>query len=149
MPPHPTNLAQSPGRRSALAALCLTLALSALAGEPATGLIVGRVLNATSGNYLNNARVMVDGTLVETFTNESGDFRLGPVTAGPVRLTAAFSGLGAQSVTLTVPNGGTVRHEFELSLDGGAPGQGVGVVLMDKFTVQASELTAQIGRAHV
>ena len=126
-----------------LTALLLAFVAPALAGEPATGLIVGRVLNATSGNYLNNARVTIDGTTSETFTDESGDFRLGPVAAGTVRLTAAFSGLGAQSVTLTVPSGGTVRHEFELSLDAGTPGQGGGVVLMDRFTVQASELTAQ------
>ncbi len=143
MPPHPTDLAQSPGRRSALAALCLTLALSALAGEPATGLIVGRVLNATSGNYLNNARVTIDGTRAEAYTDESGDFRLGPVAAGTVRLTAAFSGLGSRSVTLTVPGGGTVRHEFELALEGGEAGRGGAAVLMDRFTVQASELTAQ------
>lgn len=42
----------------------------------ATGIIEGRVLNATSGAYLNNARVIVPGTRLETFTSESGEYRL-------------------------------------------------------------------------
>jgi iron complex outermembrane receptor protein len=115
---------------------------SAGRGSPATGAVIGRVLNTTSGNYLNNARVVIEGTRLEAFTDESGDFRFGAVPAGVVRLTASFAGLGPQSATLTVPPGGAVRHEFELALEGTAPGRG-GVLVMEAFTVQASELTAQ------
>ena len=66
--------------------LILAAALSALAApaaEPsATGTISGRVLNATSGSYLNNARVAVAGTSLETYTDENGDYLLVQVRPG-------------------------------------------------------------------
>ena len=48
-----------------------------------TGTVEGRVINATSGAYLNNARVTVPGTTLEAFTGESGDFRLAPLMPKP------------------------------------------------------------------
>lgn len=44
-----------------------------LAQTPATGIIEGRALNVTSGACLNNARVVVSGSKLETFTSETGD----------------------------------------------------------------------------
>src|SRR5687767_10772026 len=42
----------------------------------ANGVIEGRVVHAISGNSLNNARVTVRGTSIETTTDEVGTYRL-------------------------------------------------------------------------
>lgn len=61
----------------ALPAVLLTALLNAQA--PAGGTIEGRVLNATSGNYLNNVRVAVKDTLLEAVTNQNGEYRISGV----------------------------------------------------------------------
>src|SRR5687768_16988664 len=47
----------------------------AWAQSAATGVISGRVQNASTGNYLNNARVRVAGSNREAFTNQFGEYR--------------------------------------------------------------------------
>lgn len=114
----------------------------------ATGTISGRVLNVTSGSYLNNARVAVAGTALETFTDENGGYQLAQVPAGSARLTATFTGLGAQTVTVSVPAGGTVRSDFELRLTAGPAADDKGIVKLAAFTVQERELTGQAVALH-
>ena len=51
-----------------------TLLLASLAAQTAgSGTIEGRVLNATNGSYLGNARVVVEGTSLQTFTDAAGE----------------------------------------------------------------------------
>ena len=50
-----------------------------------SGTIEGRVLNTRNGEYLENARVTVDGTGLEAFTDSSGQYRLTNVPAGPAK----------------------------------------------------------------
>ena len=50
-----------------------------------SGTIEGRVLNTRNGEYLENARVTVDGTGLEAFTDSSGQYRLTNVPAGPTK----------------------------------------------------------------
>jgi len=101
---------------------CLSLGLSVLLlaqgirAQVGTAGIEGRVANAATGNYLNNARVVIEGTTVEVFTNENGEFRLGGVTPGEVRLRVTYSGLEPQSATVRVSGGTPVRRDFELAL---------------------------------
>ena len=73
----------------------------AFAQQAATGVVEGRVQNAASGNYLNNARVRVAGTTIETFTNPFGEVRL---TVEPARSTLEifFTGLAGQRLAVTV-----------------------------------------------
>ena len=62
----------------------LALALifvSPLHAQVATGSIEGRVLHAASGRYLDRVRVTVEGTLLETFTDELGAYRVDGVPA--------------------------------------------------------------------
>lgn len=69
--------------RLLLAALLLGLSLpAALFAQAGSGAIEGRVLNAGNNRYLNNARVTVEGTNLETFTDAFGGFRLDNVAAG-------------------------------------------------------------------
>ena len=67
---------------TACLALVLTLGTRAQTPAPATGTIEGRVKNAVSGDYLNNARVSLKGTEFVALTDESGTFRLAGVPAG-------------------------------------------------------------------
>src|SRR5688500_13286035 len=77
----------------------------------ATGTVVGRVLNASNGTFLNNVRVMVEGTLIETTTDEAGEYRLLGVPEGTARITASFSGMIPQTASVSVDSGAAVRHE--------------------------------------
>jgi hypothetical protein len=54
----------------------LLLVIAPLAAQPATGTIEGRVAHATTGRYLVNVRVTIEGTALETFTDELGAYRL-------------------------------------------------------------------------
>ncbi len=106
------------------------------AAAPPTGIVEGRVLNATSGTYLNNARVTVPGTALETFTGESGDFRLAAVPAGETQIVVTFTGLQAQAATVTVGSGTVVKRDFSLSRTGAsASTRPDGATQLDPFLV--------------
>lgn len=131
--------------------LVAAVSLRAQATPRPTGSLEGRVLNATSGSYLNNARLTIAGTTLETATDEIGAFRFSEVPAGEARVTAAFAGMPPQTVTVVITSGGRVRQDFELRLgDLDAPAQASrdGTVILERFTVQASELNAQAIALH-
>jgi TonB-dependent receptor len=131
----------------ALPAVLLTALLNAQA--PAGGTIEGRVLNATSGNYLNNVRVAVKDTLLEAVTNQNGEYRISGVPSGPVSVSASFTGLTPLAKTVTVAAGQTVRADFDLVLAGAAAAAaGTDVVQLTAFTVEERELTAQGAALH-
>ena len=103
--------------------------------------IEGRVLNVTTGDYLNNARVSVEGTQLQVFTNEYGEFRLTGVPDGSVTLRVFYTGLPSQSAQLMVGPGHTVTHDFKLShAEAGAPSTG-DTVQLDAFVVAAVKET--------
>src|SRR5512140_2647560 len=82
----------------------------AQAASTATGTIEGRVLNTTNGAYLNNARVTVEGTNVQAFTNEFGEYRLNAVPSGAATVRVFYTGLPPQTATVNVPAGQTVTN---------------------------------------
>lgn len=96
---------------SALLMVCLTG--SAFAQE--TGSVQGRVLNVGSGRYLNNAKITVEGTTIETYTNQYGDYRLNNIPAGEVKVRASYTGLDEEMVTVNVPAGDVATYNFELT----------------------------------
>jgi TonB-dependent receptor len=134
---------------------CLTGSAQPAAGPAASGragvtvgVVTGRVLNANSGNYLNHARVVVEGTTLETFTGENGDYRLGNVPAGSVRIVASFTGLEARSALVTISPGSVVQKDFDLSLPSISPATDREIVKLEAFTVQERELTGQAVALH-
>lgn len=92
-------------------------ALIANLAAAASGTVEGRVLNGRSGEYLVRARVTVDGTGLETFTDNGGQFRLPAVPAGKATVRAFFTGVGADARAVEVASGGTTRMDFTLGAE--------------------------------
>src|SRR5206468_3276770 len=79
-----------------------------------SGTIEGRVFNPAVGEYLENARITVEGTALESFTDSGGQYRLTNVPAGAMRVRAFRTGIIAQTQSVTVIAGGTAQLNFEL-----------------------------------
>ena len=77
------------------------------------GSIQGRVVNSTNGTHLTNARVTVEGTMLETFTDWAGRYRL-EAPAGSVRIRAFYTGLSTQNAIVAVQAGQTATQDFDL-----------------------------------
>ncbi len=95
---------------------------TALWSQPATGTVEGRVFNPGTGEYIENARITVEGTALETFTDASGQYRLAGVPAGTARVKAFRTGSPAQTKEVAVAGGGSAQADFNMSLGGLAPG---------------------------
>ena len=103
-----------PARMVAGLIVALVFLSARSSAQPAGGVLEGRVLNATSGNYLNNARVTLGGGPAATFTNESGEYRFTGVPAGTVQVVAQFTGLRPAAATVTITPGAVARQDFSL-----------------------------------
>lgn len=118
--PTPPSLVRALGSallpRLILAALIVGLSLpAALLAQTGTGSIEGRVLNLGNGRYLNNARVTIEGTNHETFTDAFGGYRFDNVPAGAVTVKAGYTGLDTDSTAVTVVAGQTATHNVDLT----------------------------------
>jgi TonB-dependent receptor len=120
--------------------MAMAHALHPAAAATVTGTIEGRVSRPATGEYLENARISVEGTSLETLTSAGGNFRLSAVPAGTVRLRTFFTGLAPQTSAVTVAAGQTVRYDIAV----GAPAPRSGVtrdletVVLSEFVVGAS-----------
>ncbi|RXK53626.1 TonB-dependent receptor [Oleiharenicola lentus] len=114
---------------SVLAAVALCV--PAFAQSPATGVIRGKIQNASNGAYLENATVEIEGTSRIAVTNGYGEFEIRGVPAGEVTLKASYVGQPVQMATVTVAENGEVNQDFTFR---GAAGKD-GVVQLDPFTV--------------
>ena len=149
-----TNHRRSPQSRLSaihlLLALLLVTAIALVSPTPAhaqqaaLGAITGRVQNANNGDYLNNARIVVEGTNKTAFTNQFGEYRLEGVKPGDVRLTAFYTGLEPRTVTVTVTSGGRVERNLRLAAAGIETGTSLDsddVIQLSEFTVSATRDT--------
>src|SRR5687768_12362513 len=105
-----------------------------------TGSVTGRVQNALSGNYLNNARVSIRGTDRVVFTNESGTYQINDAPAGEIVIEVFYTGLDAQTITVNVPGGQRVERDVQLS-SRMHQGTDASVVKLDSFVVASSRET--------
>ncbi len=119
-----------------LVALCLGCVLAARAQTP-TGTIEGRVSNPATGGNLERARLTVEGTALEAFSDADGYFRLTNVPAGTAQVRTFYTGLPPRIDPVTVAAGQTVQHDISLAAQAGSARDGVPVTL-DAFTVGAS-----------
>jgi iron complex outermembrane receptor protein len=123
----------------ALACAVLFLPITSLPAQTAgTGVVQGRVQNAVTGNYLNNARVRVTGTNIETFTDSSGEYRIAGLPAGQATLTVFYTGLVTQTVPVNVSPSGVMQQDVLLRDLATKEGE---TIVMSQFVVQSQRET--------
>ncbi len=128
-------------RATFVIALGAFAAAAASAQSVATGTVEGRVLNVRNGEYLERARVTVEGTGLETFTDSSGQYRLTNVPAGAARVRVFFTGLDVQTEAVVITSGATAQLDFNLEAGGRRTGAGPAgdVVKLGEFVVATSK----------
>ncbi len=128
----------SPGRLIVGLTLFCSLVTVALAQANSAGTIEGRILNPGNSEYLELARVTVEGTTLETFTDFTGRYRLTNVPAGLARVKVFRTGFAEQTQSVSVAAGQTVQQDFSLaSLS--RPARDDSTVVLDKFVVASSK----------
>jgi iron complex outermembrane receptor protein len=127
--------------RLLIATLAVSVIAPVLSAQSAgTGVIEGRVQNAVTGDYLNNARVSVKGTNLVALTDSAGYYQLTNVPAGEASLRVFFTGLDEQEAKVTVTAGGSQGADFKLT-SVARYGKDADTVTLDKYIVQATKET--------
>ncbi len=116
-------------------ALSTALALTVHAQTGGTGVVTGRISNPATGEYVRNAEVRVQGTNLETATEEGGYYRLGNVPAGQATIVASYPGADPITATITVTPGAMATKDFEIALTS-ARRRGDDVVKLGAFVVE-------------
>ena len=128
--------------RRLIAAVCVGTSLVFLPGlraaEPGAGAIEGRVFNPATGEYLENARVTIEGTTLEALTNSLGQYAFASVPAGTAKVKAFYTGLAVETATVNVAAGQTVQRDFDLVPFEQKPGAGESVVKLANYVVSSS-----------
>ncbi len=118
---------------------CLALAGGVASAWAAGGSVRGRIFNRSTGEYVENARVTIEGTAREAMTDALGEYRLADVPAGEVRVRVFFTGLEPAVAAVRVGEGAAVAQDFSLArADAGGAGAGGGVVRLERFEVQGA-----------
>lgn len=121
----------------------LLLAAPVFAQTAGTGTITGRVLEVSNGRYLANARVSVEGSTLQTFTDAAGQFLLAGVPAGEASIRVFYTGLPAETQRVVVSAGGTTPRNFALAPAGQSPAAAGAIVKLDAFVVDAERTMDQ------
>ena len=103
------------------------------AAAPGLGSIEGRVLNQSTGTYVNNARVAIEAQRLETFTDEFGAYTFPRVPAGDAIVQVAYTGFPIHTQTVTVAAGQRASGNFTLQT--AAEKMNDQAVVLDAFTV--------------
>lgn len=111
--------------------------IPASAQEAATGIIRGKVQNATNGAYLENVTVQINGTSQMVKTNGYGEYVIRDVPAGDVVLRANYVGEPEQTATVTVAGNETVNRDFTFRESSTTKRLDDGTIVLDPFTVSA------------
>ena len=107
--------------------LVLSFLSAALRAQtPTTGMIEGRVFDSGRAEYLERARLTVEGTTLETFSDESGQYRFTNVPVGTARVRVFFTGLVTQTVAVAVAAGEVAEHNITMAA--GPSRGGVGAI---------------------
>jgi TonB-dependent receptor len=103
---------------AALVGALFALVATTFAQSPTTGTLSGSVYNPTTGEYVRNAEVKIEGTDLSTTTESGGSYYLARVPAGSARVTVTYSGYSSVSADVTIPAGGQATKNFEMQAVG-------------------------------
>jgi iron complex outermembrane receptor protein len=110
---------------------------TAIAQTAESGSLRGRVLNAANGMYLGNARVTVEGTNIETFTNQFGEYTVSNVPAGTVTIRVTYTGQTPQTAAVTIAAGQEATHNVSFNTEQSTTADD-GTLVLNEFTVAAN-----------
>ena len=99
-----------------LAALAMMLMAVPVYAQAQTGAIRGRVTDQASGDLLQGAQVIVEGTRIGTVVDRSGYYKLERVPAGPQKLLIRYLGYGDFRTNVNVPAGQVVEQNATMSI---------------------------------
>ena len=100
--------------RLLLSLFTLLIGVVASAQTPLAGTITGRVFVPGTGEYLERARISLEGSGREAFTDTLGRYSFYEVPAGVVSVKAFFTGMNVQTVTVRVTPGAVAQQDFDL-----------------------------------
>ena len=85
---------------------CLVVALATLRAQGATGIVEGRVQNSANATFVAGARVTIDGTALETFTDADGRYTISKLPRGKTFvITAVKTGFAPRAYGELPPAG--------------------------------------------
>lgn len=84
------------------------------ASAQSTGRVVGRVIDAQTGEPLVAAQVMVEGTDLGDFVRDDGSYTIAGVPPGVHRITTEYLGYGRRTQERRIPPGETVTVDFAM-----------------------------------
>ncbi len=87
----------------------------AMTAQAQTATVTGRVMNQATGEYLKYATVQVVGSEKSTITEDGGVYTLTNLPPGEVKLSASYTGLDVQDVTVVVPATGSVQQDISMT----------------------------------
>jgi len=106
----------------------------------ANGTLEGHVINTRNGEFLEKARLTIEGSSWEVFTDATGQYRFSGLPAGAVKVRVFFTGLEVQLATVLIPGGTVVQRDFNLG-EARKPAAGdkeSGTIKLSEFVVGAS-----------
>ena len=96
--------------------LATLLVATAGAAQTATGRVVGRIIDAETGQPVTGAQVTVVGTTLRTVSGVGGRYALDQVPAGPQSIQVRSIGFAAKTVSgVTVPADAAVAQDISLT----------------------------------
>ena len=127
-----TFVARSSGTQAArlVCSLLLALALSGSLAAQSTGVVTGRILSATSGQYLEGAEVSIEGSVIRTTAERDGTFVLTGVPAGNSVVVASYPGMEPKTASVEVKAGETASVSLTL---------GEGVIQLERLVVRGAK----------
>lgn len=131
-----TPLASWISRCALLISAAFVLVTVTFAQTLSSGTIEGRIFNPRNGSFVEGARLVLEESALETFSDSDGNYRFGRVPAGERRVRVTFTGVPAQTDRVVVPIGQTARLDFQLGGRDDKNAAAEGVVQLDRFVVE-------------
>src|SRR3954469_24573240 len=100
--------------RTAVAIILFGLTASSMLAQAT---LTGTVTNSATGQALEGARVLIQGTNREVFTDGQGTYRFDNLPPGEVVVSASYTGLDPTIAPTTIAAGAANRRDLEMTSD--------------------------------
>ena len=127
---------------AAAAAAPAPAATTAAAATGKIGTVYGKVTNAATGSVMSRAKVSVEGTDIETFSDEFGEYRL-ELPEGSVNIKVSYTGMKDKILDVEVMGGEIMMQDFNIvGMSVASTGKGKDeVVTLEAFSVSEGRET--------